>query len=151
MLKTSLIKTIFVNKICISCLRKIFNSFFVFCEWITSTISKTRCFKCISGINLSPANKNLSTISFILYTQNKTFIKGILLNGVLIPKLLNNPFVSCSFTNLDFLIPQSTHFDCIINLLFFVLKIFESKFSFFFLTLSAISQYVLFYKKSIKN
>ena len=26
------------------------------------------CLKCISGINLSPANKNLLTISFILYS-----------------------------------------------------------------------------------
>ena len=27
---------------------------------------------------------------------------GILLNGVLRPKLLNNPFALCSFINLDF-------------------------------------------------
>ena len=53
--------------------------------------------------------------------QNKTFINGILLKGVLIPKLLNKPFASCSFTNLDFLIPQTEHFGCITNLLFFVL------------------------------
>ena len=57
----------------------------------------------------------------------------MILNGVLIPKLLNKPFASYSFTNLDFLIPQSAHFDCIINLPFFVLKIFEFKFSVFFL------------------
>ena len=42
------------------------------------------------------------------------------------------------FTNLDFLIPQTGHFHCIIHGLFFVLKIFESKFSVFF-TLYAIS------------
>ena len=35
----------------------------------------------------------------------------ILLNGVLRPKLLNNPFTSCSFINLDFLLPHTTHFD----------------------------------------
>ena len=57
----------------------------------------------------------------------------MILNGVLIPKLLNKPFASYSFTNLDFLIPQSAHFDCIINLPFFALKIFEFKFSVFFL------------------
>ena len=34
--------------------------------------------------------------------QNKTFNNGILLKGVLIPKLLNKPFASCSFKNLDF-------------------------------------------------
>ena len=55
----------------------------------------------------------------------------ILHKGVLIPKLLSNPFVSCSFTNLDFLFPHSVHFDCIIKLPFFVLKIFEFKLSVF--------------------
>ena len=57
--------------------------------------------------------------------------------GVLIPKLLNKPLASCSFTNLDFLIPQTEHFDCIISLLSFVLKIFEFRFSVFFSTLHA--------------
>ena len=36
----------------------------------------------------------------------KTFNSRILLNGVLIPKLLNKPFASCSFTSLDFLNPH---------------------------------------------
>ena len=35
------------------------------------------------------------------------FNNRILLNGVLIPKLLNNPFASCSFINLDFLLAHS--------------------------------------------
>ena len=71
---------------------------------------------------------------YSFYTPlNKTLNSGILLNGVLIPKLLNNPFASCSFTNLDFLIPQSAHFDCIISPPFFALKIFEFKFLVFFL------------------
>ena len=34
--------------------------------------------------------------------QNKTFNNGILLKSVLIPKLLNKLFASCSFKNLDF-------------------------------------------------
>ena len=72
---------------------------------------------------------------------NKTFNSGILLNDVLIPKLLNKPFASRSFTNLDFL--HFVHFDCIINLPFFVLKIFEIKVSDFFSTLHAISSHVL--------
>ena len=50
---------------------------------------------------------------------------GILLNYVLRPKLLNSPFASCSFTNLDFLSPELAHFDGIINLPFFVLNISE--------------------------
>ena len=61
-------------------------------------------------------------------TENKTFNNGILLKGVLIRKLLSNHLVSCSFTNLDYLNPESAHFDRIINLPFFVLKIFGLKF-----------------------
>ena len=60
----------------------------------------------------------------------------MVLNGVLIPKLLNKTFASYSFTNLDFLILQAGHFDCIINLPFFILKIFEFKFSVLFLHLT---------------
>ena len=59
-------------------------------------------------------HKNVFTISFIFTLKTKTFNNGILLNGVAIPKLLNKPFDSGSFTNLDFLIPQTGHFDCII-------------------------------------
>ena len=67
--------------------------------------------------------------------QNKTFTDGILLKGVLIPKLLNKPFASCSFTNLDFLIPRTEHFDYISNLLFFVLTILGQYFQYLFYTL----------------
>ena len=38
---------------------------------------------------------------------------GNLLNGVLIPNLLNNPFASWFLINLDFLLPHITHFDII--------------------------------------
>ena len=58
-----------------------------------------------------------------------TFKNGILLNSVLIPKLLNNPFASSSFTNIEFLNLHSAHFDCIFNLPFVVLKIFEFTFT----------------------
>ena len=37
--------------------------------------------------------------------------KEILLNGVLIPKLLNNPFASCFFISFDCLLPHIAHFD----------------------------------------
>ena len=60
---------------------------------------------------------------------------GILFNGVLIPKLLSNPFCSCSFINLEFLIPHIVNFDCTIILSLFVLKIFESNFPVFCCTL----------------
>ena len=91
-------------------------------------------FKCISDMKLSPTSKNLFHNFIHFYTpENKTFKNGILLNGVLIPKLLNKFFASCSFRNLEFLNPYSIHFDCIVNLPFFVLKIFESKFSVFVL------------------
>ena len=35
----------------------------------------------------------------------------MLLNGILVSKLLNIPFASCSFKNLDFLLLQTAHFD----------------------------------------
>ena len=141
MSKTSFIKLISANKIYISCLHKFFNSFFVFSKGTTSTINKTRRLKCISGINLSTARKNLFLISFILYTQwnciqSKTFNNGILLKGVLISKLLNKPFAPCCFSNLDFLSPHVRHFYCIINLPFFALKTFGFRFSVFFLKLT---------------
>ena len=61
---------------------------------------------------------------------------GILLNGVLIPKLLNSPFVSWFLINLDFLLPHIAHFDNIIDLPLLVVKISGSVFSvFFFFTL----------------
>ena len=67
---------------------------------------------------------------------------GTLLNGVLRTKLFNKPSALCSFMNINFLIPHTEHFDCIINLLFFVLKIFGSKFLVFFYTLAFTSQHL---------
>ena len=58
---------------------------------------------------------------------------GILFNGVLIFKLLNYPFDSCPFINLEFLLPHTTHFDDNIGLLFFVFNTFESTLSVSFL------------------
>ena len=47
----------------------------------------------------------------MIIKKKKTFPnKGILLNGVLIPKLLNNPFASCFFINFDFLLPHIAQF-----------------------------------------
>ena len=60
---------------------------------------------------------------------------GILFNGVFIPKLLNNPFDSCSFKNLDFLLPHVAHSDNIIVLPFLVSNNFESIFFVFFFSL----------------
>ena len=57
---------------------------------------------------------------------------GILLNGTLKPKLLNIPFVSCTFRNLDFLLPHTVHFDDKFDLLFLVFTTFEPTFSVFF-------------------
>ena len=54
---------------------------------------------------------------------------GILFNGVLRPKLLNNPFASYSLINLDFLPPHLAHIDGSIVLLFLVFKTFEFTFS----------------------
>ena len=38
-------------------------------------------------------------------------MKRILLIGVFIPKLLNNPLASSSLINFDFLLPHTAHFD----------------------------------------
>ena len=58
---------------------------------------------------------------------------GILLNGILRPKLLNIPIGSCSVINLDFLLLHTAHFDSNIVLPFFVFNAFESTFYVFFL------------------
>ena len=53
------------------------------------------------------SSKNLFIISFIfIRIRNKTFNNGILLKRILIPKLLNKLFASCSLINFDFLIPE---------------------------------------------
>ena len=58
----------------------------------------------------------------------------ILFSGVSrLNNLINNPFASYSFTNLGFLILHTAYFDSIIILPYFVLEIFESKFSLFYL------------------
>ena len=54
------------------------------------------------------------------------FNNGILFSDVLILKLLNNPSASCSFIHLDFLLPETTHFDDKANLPFLVYIIFAS-------------------------
>ena len=59
----------------------------------------------------------------------------MLVNGVLIPKLLNNPFVSCSFKNFDFLLPHIAHFDNIIVTPFLVFETPAFMLSVFFYTL----------------
>ena len=60
---------------------------------------------------------------------------GILFNGVLRPKLLNNPFASCSLMNFDFLLPHIAHVDKIIALPLVVFETFGFKLSVFFFTL----------------
>ena len=57
----------------------------------------------------------------------------ILFSGVSRLNLINNPFAPYSFTNLGFLILHTAYFDSIIILPYFVLEIFESKFSLFYL------------------
>ena len=61
---------------------------------------------------------------------------GILFNGVLRPKLLNNAFAFCSFINLHFLLLHTAHFGNNIVLPFLVFNTFQSTFSGFFSTLN---------------
>ena len=54
------------------------------------------CLKCISSMNLPPANIKLFTVSFILYLLNKILPdRGILRKGLFNSELLNNPHASC--------------------------------------------------------
>ena len=77
------------------------------------------CFKCISGINLSPANKCLFTIAFILFFYKKPFIKGKSLEiDVFTTVKLLNTLASCSLRNFNFLQLQTKHFNKSIILLF---------------------------------
>ena len=61
---------------------------------------------------------------------------GILFNGVLIPKVLNNPFACCSLINFDFLLSHIAHVDKIIVLPLVVFEILEFILSVFFYTLN---------------
>ena len=61
---------------------------------------------------------------------------GILFKGVLIPKLLNNPFASCFLINFYFLLPHMAHFDNIIVLPLLVAETFGSILPVFFCTLN---------------
>ena len=56
-----------------------------------------------------------------------------MLKGVLIPRLLNNPFASCPLINFDFLALDIAHFDNIIVLLLLVFTITGSLLCVFFL------------------
>ena len=72
---------------------------------------------------------------------------GILFNGVLRPRLLNNPFASSYFVNLDFLLLHKSHFDDNIVLQFSVLNTFEFT---FFVSFLHFKQYVnMFYNNGL--
>ena len=60
---------------------------------------------------------------------------GILFNGVLRPKLLNNPFACCSLIIFDFLLPHIAHVDKIIDLPCVVFETFGLILSVFFFAL----------------
>ena len=66
---------------------------------------------------------------------------GNLLNGVLIPNLLNNPFASCLLINLDFSLQHTEHFDNMITLPLLVLETCGFKFSVCFYILNNFTFY----------
>ena len=113
MLKTTFIWFVLINLSWISC----FFKFFILSLFLENSPYALHvnlgCFKFISGINLSPANNSLFIISFILYFQNKVFIKGKSLRiSIFTPfQLLNYPLVSCSLRNFEFLLLHSKKFD----------------------------------------
>ena len=103
----------------------------------------------LNGINLSPANKNCFIILFFLQLKKKKKrppSKGIWLKGVLIPKLINNTLAFCYFINLDFLLPQTLHFDENVILPLFVFTTFEFLFSVIYFTLKTIRQHCFIYR-----
>ena len=64
---------------------------------------------------------------------------GTLLNGVLRLKLLNNPFASCSFKYVNFLLPHAALFDDKNGLPPYFLKLLNQYFLYFFFTLNNMS------------
>ena len=90
-------------------------------DWLALKINSV-CLKCISGINLPPANKTfIFNFIFVLYSQNKIRPNmGIWVKVVFISKLLNNQLASCSSINLEFLQSHTASFDESIIYLFFV-------------------------------
>ena len=94
---------------------KIFYFLFIISKCPQALYVNPGCLKCISCINLSPANKNFLTISFILHfvltcLNKRESTKGILLKGVFISKLLNNPLDFCCLISFDFLLSHTTQF-----------------------------------------
>ena len=75
---------------------------------------------------------------------------GTLLNGVLLPKLLNSLFASWFLINLDFLLPHIAHFDNIIDLPLLVLEIFGFMFLVFFYTLNNMFPFYTFISYFLK-
>ena len=109
------------------------------------------CLKCISGINLSPPNKKLFPISFILYLvltclmllkQKRTYWRN--LKDVFIPKIHNNPLNSCCLINFDFFYYHTLHI--LIKALFFrVLTLQHLDFCFLYLFYTSNIVITLFY------
>ena len=112
----------------ISCFLK---PLFVFNIWSTNTVIKSGCLKFLNTfqawIYFLLRETCLLFQSFYMCKQN-TLYAIMLLNGVLIPKLLNNQFAFCFFVSLDFLVSHAMH---IFTLFVFEnLRIFLSKFSY---------------------
>ena len=135
MLKTSFIQFVSIS---ISWISYLFIFFIFYLFLVNGPIAlyvNPGCFKCIPGINLSLANKDLFTIVFIVYFENKVFIIGKSLRiGPSIPiKLINNHLACCSLINFDFLLLQTTHFDKNIIFPFLVFTTFGFLLSGFFI------------------
>ena len=71
-------------------------------------------------MNLSPANKNVFPVLFILYKLSHNH--GVLLKDIFDPKLLNILLVSCRLINLDFLLSYIANVDIAISFLLFVFE-----------------------------
>ena len=137
-----------INKSWIWSFFKFWNSFFVLSNSLQEKVYvNPGCLKCILGMNLSPANKNLLIILFIIIYFNKScvfklsslsiiivnipinrtgfwnfkynFINNGLSNGTLLI-IPNNRFACYTSINLDFLLSNTVHFDESVIFPFFV-------------------------------
>ena len=108
MSKTIFVQFVLIDVCGVSRFFEYFCSFFVFVKGQHKVLYvNSGCFRCISGINLSPANKTLLFVVFIVFI----FSEKIHNHDFWISNHLNSLFFSCSSINLDFLLSDAVQFD----------------------------------------
>ena len=101
-MKTGPICFILMNIWSVSSFLKLLHSCFGFCEWSKSTIHRSGCLKCISDMKVSPPNRKLLIILFIVIHFKISPSNSIFIKVVVIPHWLKILLVSCSLINIFF-------------------------------------------------